>query len=79
MSDLISFVAGVIGDLLSRFFLGPIFFWIGWPFAKLLSLGRYPKHHWQDSSRESVLVSCLGIVFFVLFLMLLFGQFTTRQ
>ncbi|UUT22120.1 MULTISPECIES: hypothetical protein [Pseudomonas] len=77
MSDLISFVAGVIGDLLSRFFLGPIFFWIGWPFAKLLSLGRYPRHSWQESSRESVMVSCLGVVIFALLLMLLFGQLST--
>lgn len=76
MSELISFIASFIGRGLSQCLLGPIVFWIGWPFAKLMTLGHYPKRCWQESSSESTWVSCLGVVVFVLFLMLLLGQLT---
>lgn len=53
--------------------LGRLLYWIGWPFMRLLSLGRYPRRGPADNT-ESILTGCLGLVVVVLVLLWATGQ-----
>jgi len=43
-----------------------LFYYIGWPFMKIITLGKYPKgkksYGWHIESREGVLTSLLGLI-----------------
>lgn len=43
-----------------------IFYYSGWPFVKIMTLGRYPKgrtrHGWKSESYEGIWTSCVGVM-----------------
>ncbi|MGR2741005.1 hypothetical protein ACUY1T_21365 [Billgrantia sp. Q4P2] len=43
-----------------------IFYYVGWPFVKVMTLGRYPKGHarngWKSESYEGIWTSCVGVM-----------------
>ena len=68
---LVRFIAYVVFDLIC----GTVFYFIGWPFVKLATFGRYPIKGWLSGSREETYVCCVGIVVFAIALMAALGQF----
>ncbi|TRX74963.1 hypothetical protein [Pseudomonas mangiferae] len=38
-----------------------VFYWIGWPFVKLFSLGRYPRRGWMSDSFEEACTCLAGM------------------
>lgn len=67
-------VVYIVGQLIFEV----IFYYVGWPFVKIMTLGRYPKgqtrNGWKSESHEGVWTSCVGVIVIaigvVLFLLL---------
>jgi hypothetical protein len=59
-----------IGYILAELFFGYICYWTGWPFCKIISMGRYPKasknKHFAADQSSDVWCSLLGL-FILLF------------
>ncbi|MGA6108371.1 hypothetical protein ABS648_12790 [Pseudomonas solani] len=62
------FLQSIIIDILCW-----LLYWIGLPFMRLLSLGRYPRRGPNDNT-ESILTGCLGLVIVVLVILWATGQ-----
>ncbi|UTW07811.1 hypothetical protein [Pseudomonas benzenivorans] len=75
METILEFGLRAVAYLLLEIVFGTLFYWSGWPWVKLLTLGRYPRSGWRSGSRESVYVACAGGGFWALLLMPAFGQF----
>lgn len=75
MDTLLELGARFIGYLLAEIIFGTLFYWLGWPWVKLLSLGQYPRQRWGSGTREETYVACVGGCFSALALMAALGQF----
>lgn len=75
MDQLLSLVVRLLADIVGDFLLGTLCYWLGWPWVKLLTLGRYPRHGWRSGHREEIWVQCVGLLVVVLGMMAAFGQF----
>ncbi len=75
MDQLLSLVVRLLADIVGDFLLGTLCYWLGWPWVKLLTLGRYPRHGWRSGHREEIWVQCVGLLVAVLGMMAAFGQF----
>ncbi|MCU9948455.1 hypothetical protein ACPA5B_12630 [Pseudomonas solani] len=62
------FLQSIIFDL-----IGWLLYWIGLPFMRLLTLGRYPRRGPNDNT-ESILTASLGLVIVVLVILWATGQ-----
>ncbi len=74
MEDILTLAVRFFGYLIYEIVLGTIFYFIGWPFVKLATFGKYPKSGWLSGSKEEAYVCCVGLVVFVLFVMAILGQ-----
>ncbi|WP_143068491.1 hypothetical protein [Azotobacter beijerinckii] len=74
MEEIATFVFRLIGNVISEIILGTFFYWLGWPFVKLATLGKYPRKGWRESSREEVYVACVGMLAFAIVIMAFLGQ-----
>lgn len=50
-----------------------LLYWIGWPFMRLLTLGRYPSPR-PNGKTELILTACMGLVIVVLVILWATGQ-----
>lgn len=76
MDQLLSLVVRLLlADIVGDFLLGTLCYWLGWPWVKLFTLGRYPRHGWRSGHREEIWVQCVGLLVAVLGMMAAFGQF----
>ena len=76
MEELLSLAARFFGYLITEILLGTFFYAIGWPFVKIVTLGKYPKNEWLSGSKNEAYVCCVGIFAFALLLMTALGQFS---
>ncbi|MHA6194687.1 hypothetical protein ACX3YG_09990 [Pseudomonas wadenswilerensis] len=61
---------------IARIFFYGLFYAIGWPFMKLLTLGSYPrKNGWRDHKRDGLWTAMLGTVIVIVTVMAVCGQF----
>lgn len=72
---LLGLIAHFLAEFVGELILGTLCYWLGWPWVKLFSLGRYPRHGWRSGHREEVYVQCVGGVISVLAMMAALGQF----
>lgn len=49
MEEIATFIFRFIGYLLSEIILGTFFYWLGWPFVKLATFGKYPQKDWKEN------------------------------
>ncbi len=63
-------ISYILGQILFEF----VFYYVGWPFVKILTFGKYPKgqsrNGWYTESREGTWTSCLGLLVLAISLML---------
>ncbi|MCW8929407.1 MAG: hypothetical protein OQL19_04100 [Gammaproteobacteria bacterium] len=70
MQEIIYVSAMLIGTALTLFyyhFIGVFFFYLGWPFVKLFTLGKYPVesnvlNFFKKGDRESGIVAGVGMI-----------------
>lgn len=74
MEEIATFIFRFIGYVLSEIILGTFFYWLGWPFVKLATFGKYPQKGWKENSKENTYVGCVGMVVFVTAILAVFGQ-----
>lgn len=74
MEAVATFVFRFIGYVFSEIILGIFFYWLGWPFVKLATLGKYPRKVWRGNSREEIYIACGGMVAFAITVVAVFGQ-----
>ncbi|MBU2865139.1 hypothetical protein KO489_14870 [Reinekea forsetii] len=60
----------IIGQILGEIVFDIASYFIGWPFLKLFTLGKYPKGMQQAGSTVS---SCIGIVVFIFIVLWFYG------
>lgn len=65
MEDILGALLRVIGTLVMEVLVRTVFYWVGWPFVKILSLGRYPRRGWMSDSFEESGVCLVGVVVLV--------------
>lgn len=75
MDGILELTLRMLGYLLAEIVFGTLFYWLGWPWVKLLSLGKYPQQRWCIGTRENTYVACVGVGISVLALMAALGQF----
>ena len=75
METVLGLVLRLLADIIGDFLLGTLFYWLGWPWVKLFTLGRYPCHGWRSGHPEERWVQCVGLAVLVLGLMATLGQF----
>ncbi|MOA06191.1 hypothetical protein D3C78_1258180 [compost metagenome] len=75
MDELLSPVARFLGHILGELIFGTLFYWLGWPWVKLFTLGKYPRHGWLSGRREETYVQGVGLTVLALGLMAALGQF----
>lgn len=75
IEQILSLIARLLADILGDFLLGTLFYWLGWPWVKLFTLGKYPRHGWRSGHREEGWVQGVGILVLALGLMAALGQF----
>ncbi len=75
MDELLSPVARFLGHILGELILGTLFYWLGWPWVKLFTLGKYPRHGWLSGRREETYVQGVGLTVLALGMMAALGQF----
>jgi hypothetical protein len=75
MDEILALLVRLLGQLLGELLLGRIFYFIGWPFVKLATLGKYPSKRRDSHSRQEIYVVCVGIAVSVVALMASLGQF----
>ncbi|MCM2330201.1 MAG: hypothetical protein NDI70_02775 [Pseudomonas sagittaria] len=76
MDELLSLVARFLAHILVELFFGTLCYWAGWPWVKLFTLGKYPRHGWLSGRREETYVQCVGLAVLALVLMAALGQFS---
>jgi hypothetical protein len=76
MEEIVSLVARFIGDAVLEIVIGRLFFWIGWPFVKLATFGKYPGKFPKENSREEIYVACVGLAVFVITVLAALAQFS---
>lgn len=76
MEEIVSLVARFIGDAVLEIVIGKFFFWIGWPFVRLATFGKYPRKCSRENSREEIYVACVGLAVFVITVLAALGQFS---
>jgi len=76
MEEIVSLVARFIGDAVLEIVIGRLFFWIGWPFVKLATFGKYPGKCPRGNAREEIYVACIGLAVFVITVLAALGQFS---
>ena len=68
-----------LGYLLIEVIFNFVFYYIGWPACKILSLGAYPKKLSRDQlyteTRQGVLCSFVGFLVVAILILFLCGQF----
>ena len=68
-----------IGYILAEVLFNFVFYYIGWPFCKLITFGRYPKPYNTDylhtDARQGLLCSIVGMVVCILIGLYFAGQF----
>jgi len=68
-------IAYIFGQLIFEF----LFYYIGWPFVKIITLGKYPKgkkaYGWHIESREGIWVSFVGLIIFSVAMVLVFTKY----
>ena len=72
---LLAFAARLLAEFVGELILGTLCYWLGWPWVKLFSLGKYPRHGWRSGHREEIYVQCVGGAVAVLAMMAALGQF----
>lgn len=72
---LLALIAYLLAEFVGELILGTLCYWLGWPWVKLFSLGKYPRHGWRSGHREEIYVQCVGGAVSVLALMAVLGQF----
>lgn len=75
MDSLFALVVRLLAEFVGELFLATLCYWAGWPWVKLFTLGRYPRHGWRSGQREEIYVQCVGLAVLVLAMMAAFGQF----
>jgi hypothetical protein len=60
----------IIGQILGEIFFHTVLYFIGWPFLKLFTLGKYPKGMQESGSLAS---SFTGMVVVIVIVVLLYG------
>ena len=75
MDEILAFAVRVLGYLFGELIFGTLCYWLGWPWVKLFTLGRYPRHGWLSGRREKTHVQCVGLAVLALGLMAALGQF----
>jgi len=75
MEHVLALLARFFAEVLGELILGSLFYWLGWPWVKLCTLGRYPRHGWLSGRREETYVQCVGLAVLVLALLIVLGQF----
>ncbi|HBO3866481.1 TPA: hypothetical protein L4T44_005354 [Pseudomonas aeruginosa] len=74
MEEIATLIFRFIGYVLSEIILGTFFYWLGWPFVKLATLGKYPQKGRKENSREEIYVACVGMAAFAIVIMAALGQ-----
>ena len=58
------FIRG-IGYILAEIFFNTICYWVGWPFCKVLTFGKYPKsrksEYWDNDRLPETMCSLVGL------------------
>ncbi|MCQ4346783.1 hypothetical protein NGA35_04920 [Pseudomonas stutzeri] len=75
LSLVVRLFALLLVDLLGNLIFGTLCYWLGWPWVKLFTLGRYPRHGRLSGRREDIYVQCVGLAVLALGLMAALGQF----
>lgn len=75
MDQLLALVGRLLVEVIGDFLLGTLCYWAGWPWVKLFTLGKYPRHGWLSGRREEIYVQCVGLGMLALGLMAVLGQF----
>lgn len=75
METVLGFLVRLLVEIIGDLILGTLFYWLGWPWVKLFTLGRYPRHGWLSGRREETYVQCVGLAVLVLALLVVLGQF----
>lgn len=67
-------VIGKALQLVWNHLIGVLFFYLGWPFVKLFSFGKYPikSNVFKESSRESLLVTCVGLIVLTIIILIFY-------
>lgn len=75
MEEIIGALVRFLSHVISELIFGTVFYFIGWPFVKVATLGNYPAKGWLSGSKEEAYVCCVGIVVFAIAVMAVLGQF----
>lgn len=75
MDEIALLLLRLIAYLIIEVIIGTILYWLGWPFVKLVTWGRYPKRKWAIDSVESNCVVAAGLAAWVMGVMAALGQF----
>ncbi len=75
MEEILALGIRALGYVLVELFFGTLCYWLGWPWVKLFTLGKYPRHGWLSGRREEIYVECVGLAVLALGLMAALGQF----
>ena len=75
MDEIPALLVRLLDQLLGELLLGRIFYCIGWPFVKLVTLGKYPGKHRDSHSRQEIYATCVGLAVSAVALMASLGQF----
>lgn len=75
MEEILALGVRALGYVLVELFFGTLCYWTGWPWVKLFTLGKYPRHGGLSGRREGIYVRCVGLAVLALVLMAALGQF----
>lgn len=75
MEAVLGFLVRLLVEVIGELFFGTLCYWLGWPWVKLITLGKYPRHGWLSGRREETYVQCVGVAVLALGLMAVLGQF----
>ena len=75
MEQILGLVGRLFVEIIGELFFGTLCYWTGWPWVKLFTLGKYPRHGGLSGRREGIYVRCVGLAVLALVLMAALGQF----
>ncbi len=69
-----------LGYIIAEIFFKTLCFWIGWPFCKVLTFGKYPRpqrnsDYWAEERSSDVMCSLLGLTVLIVIGLYLLGIF----
>ncbi|MGE8500561.1 MAG: hypothetical protein ACN6O6_23930 [Pseudomonas sp.] len=65
MDDLLGLLLRGIGYVLAEILFRVVFYFIGWPFVKAATLGRYPRKFWPGTTHQETYVCVVGLAVLV--------------